>query len=155
MKIIQESNGLKNLLKRDGQVLQERRKTLSDTQKKTGRRLQGLFVFGVRYVSAFLVVLFCVLFTGCAGTENKNPAGGKDTALAGAGKNSSAVSAAETFSGQNYTVTDDAGHTVTLKGKPKRIVSVTYGTDEILKVLAGPTRIVAYSKYAGDPEISF
>ena len=155
MKIIQESNGLKNLLKRDGQVLQERRKTLSDTQKKTGRRLQGWFAFCVRYISLCLVALFYVLLTGCAGTEYKNPVGGKGTALAGAGKNSSAVSAAETFSGQNYTVTDDAGHTVTLKGKPKRIVSVTYGTDEILKVLTGPKRIVAYSRYAGDPEISF
>ena len=118
MKIIQESNGLKNYLKRDGQVFQERRKTLSDTQKKTGRRLQGWFAFCVRYISLCLVALFYVLLTGCAGTEYKNPAGGKDTALAGAGKNSSAVSAAETFSGQKYTVTDDAGHTVTLKGKP-------------------------------------
>ena len=34
-------------------------------------------------------------------------------------------------------------------------VSVTYGTDEILKTLAGPERIAAYSRHAGDPEISF
>lgn len=101
------------------------------------------------------VVLFCVLLAGCAGTDNRNKVGGKDTAPTGVGKTLPAASAVETFNRQNYTVTDDTGHKVTLKGKPQRIVSVTYGTDEILKVLTGPERIVAYSKYAGDPEISF
>ena len=54
-----------------------------------------------------------------------------------------------------YSVQDDAGRTVTLKAKPKRIVSLTYGTDEIITVLAGTDRIVAYSRHAGDSEISF
>lgn len=54
-----------------------------------------------------------------------------------------------------YSVQDDAGRTVTLKAKPKRIVSLTYGTDEIITVLAGTDRIAAYSRHAGNPEISF
>ena len=54
-----------------------------------------------------------------------------------------------------YSVKDDAGRTVTLKAKPKRIVSLTYGTDEIITVLAGTERIAAYSRHAGDSEISF
>lgn len=54
-----------------------------------------------------------------------------------------------------YSVQDDAGRTVTLKAKPRRIVSLTYGTDEIITVLAGTERIAAYSRHAGDPEISF
>lgn len=56
---------------------------------------------------------------------------------------------------ESYSVRDDAGRTVTLKAKPKRIVSLTYGTDEIITVLAGTDRIAAYSRHAGDPEISF
>ena len=36
-----------------------------------------------------------------------------------------------------------------------RIVSLTYGTDEILTALLSPGRIAAYSKYAGDDGISF
>lgn len=39
--------------------------------------------------------------------------------------------------------------------QPKRIVSLTYGTDEILTALVSTDRIASYSKYAGDDGISF
>jgi iron complex transport system substrate-binding protein len=54
-----------------------------------------------------------------------------------------------------YTVTDEAGRTLHFTGKPQRIVSLTYGTDEILTGLVDVRRIVAYCKWAGDPEITF
>ena len=77
---------------------------------------------------------------------------------AGCGKGGAAGSSsggAAVIDREAYSVQDDAGRTVTLKAKPKRIVSLTYGTDEIITALAGTERIVAYSRHAGDPEISF
>ena len=54
-----------------------------------------------------------------------------------------------------YSVTDDAGRTLHFEHKPQRIVSLTYGTDEILTDLVDIKRIMAYSRWAGDSEISF
>lgn len=54
-----------------------------------------------------------------------------------------------------YVVTDDKGRQVKISGKPMRIVSATYGTDEILAEAVDPGRIKAFSKWAGDPEITF
>lgn len=53
------------------------------------------------------------------------------------------------------TITDDSGRVISAPTHPMRIVSLTYGTDEILTSLLSPGRIVAYSKYAGDGGISF
>lgn len=50
---------------------------------------------------------------------------------------------------------DDVGTEITVPQKPSRIISLTYGTDEILMALVSPDRIAALSKYAGDPAISF
>lgn len=55
----------------------------------------------------------------------------------------------------SYAVTDDAGRIVTLRHKPVAIVSLTYGTDEILAELVGLKRIRAFSKYAGDENITW
>lgn len=55
----------------------------------------------------------------------------------------------------SYTVTDDKGRQVNLPQKPVRIVSATYGTDEILAEVVALDRIKAFSKWAGDPEITF
>lgn len=57
--------------------------------------------------------------------------------------------------GETRTVTDDSGRQVSLPMQPKRIVSLTYGTDEILTALVSTDRIASYSKYAGDDGISF
>lgn len=54
-----------------------------------------------------------------------------------------------------YTVTDDSGYTMTLAAKPKRIVSLSYGTDEMLVELVDMDRILAFSRWADDPEITF
>jgi iron complex transport system substrate-binding protein len=54
----------------------------------------------------------------------------------------------------SYTVTDSKGHVLNLVQKPKRIVSLTLGTDEILLDMISPDRIVALTKYAHDPGIS-
>lgn len=54
-----------------------------------------------------------------------------------------------------YVVTDDKGRQVKIPDKPVRIVSATYGTDEILSEIVSLDRIKAFSKWAGDPEITF
>lgn len=56
---------------------------------------------------------------------------------------------------ETRTVTDDSGRQVSLPMQPKRIVSLTYGTDEILTALVSTDHIASYSKYAGDDGISF
>lgn len=54
-----------------------------------------------------------------------------------------------------YTATDDIGRTLYFESKPQHIVSLTYGTDEILTEIVGCKRIVSYSRWAGDGNISF
>lgn len=56
---------------------------------------------------------------------------------------------------ETRSVTDDSGRTLSAPTHPTRIVSLTYGTDEILTALVPSERIVSYSKYAGDDGISF
>lgn len=56
---------------------------------------------------------------------------------------------------ETRSMTDDAGRTISAPIHPTRIVSLTYGTDEILTSLLSSGRIAAYSKYAGDDGISF
>lgn len=56
---------------------------------------------------------------------------------------------------ETRSVTDDSGRTLSAPTHPKRIVSLTYGTDEILTALVSTDRIASYSKYAGDDGISF
>ena len=100
------------------------------------------------FVLFLLVFLQLVLLAGCKQTT---PAEDKTHSAV---KSSSEVKSA----GENresYSAKDDTGRTLVFKTKPRRIVSVTYGTDEILKTLAGPERIAAYSRHAGDSEISF
>lgn len=54
-----------------------------------------------------------------------------------------------------YSVVDDVGRKLSFERKPTRIVSLTYGTDEILVALVDLKRIRAFSRWAGDQEISF
>ena len=100
-------------------------------------------------ITFFLLIFILITFlaTGC-GTDSASGAAGSS-----AGNKKAAASVQQNPSA--YAVKEDAGRTVVLKARPQRIVSVTYGTDEILKALAGPERMVAYSRHAGDPEISF
>jgi len=52
------------------------------------------------------------------------------------------------------TLTDGAGNQVTIKAQPQHIVSATLGTDEILMSLVDPSRLVAITVNALDPEQS-
>ena len=54
----------------------------------------------------------------------------------------------------SYTVTDDTGVTLQFNQKPKRIVSYSISTDEILMALVEPQRIIALSRLVDDPGIS-
>ena len=74
--------------------------------------------------------------------------------LVGCGAKTQAPSASPEAS-TAYTVTDDAGRKLSFAKKPSRIVSLTYGTDEILTEVVDAKRIQAYSRWAGDNEISF
>lgn len=103
-----------------------------------------------RFIILFLMVLF--LFTMLCGCKQDAPAEDKTHSAVTSSLN---VKPAGENPGQSYSAKDDTGRTLVFKTKPCRIVSVTYGTDEILKTLAGPERIAAYSRHAGDPEISF
>ena len=103
-----------------------------------------------RFIILFLFLLF--LLTLLCGCKQAAPAEEKAHSAV---KISSDVKPAGGNPEQSYSAKDDTGRTLVFKTKPSRIVSVTYGTDEILKTLAGPERIAAYSRHAGDPEISF
>ena len=74
--------------------------------------------------------------------------------LVGCGAKTQAPSASPEAS-TAYTVTDDAGRKLSFAKKTSRIVSLTYGTDEILTEVVDTKRIQAYSRWAGDNEISF
>ncbi len=54
----------------------------------------------------------------------------------------------------SYTVTDDTGVTLQFTEKPKRIVSYSISTDEILMALVEPERIAALSRLVDDPSVS-
>jgi iron complex transport system substrate-binding protein len=51
-------------------------------------------------------------------------------------------------------VRDGSGQPVTIEARPKRIVSQTLGTDEILLAICSPERIVGLGKFALDPKYS-
>ena len=58
-------------------------------------------------------------------------------------------------SSSNRVVVDDSGQSVSLPAHPSRIISLTYGTDEILLDLVEEDRVIGISKYSGNPDISF
>lgn len=77
----------------------------------------------------FLTLFFCVLlFSGCGKVMTEN---------------------------HQRQLVDDTGQSVSLPSHPSRIVSLTYGTDEILLGLVDTSRVTALSRYAGNPDISF
>ncbi|MDO4177942.1 MAG: ABC transporter substrate-binding protein [Phascolarctobacterium sp.] len=54
-----------------------------------------------------------------------------------------------------YTAVDEAGRTLTFEKIPTRIVSLSYPTDEIVTALVPQEHILSYSKWSGDPNISY
>ena len=65
-----------------------------------------------------------------------------------------AAAAAAPAAGFPRTVTDGGGRTVRLLAKPRRIVSQTLGTDEILFSMVPPDRLVGLSPLVHDPKYS-
>lgn len=84
----------------------------------------------MKFLFAILLSVLTAFSAGCLGGQNENSAARR-------------------------TVTDDAGRSISIPARPSRIVSLSYGTDEILTALVAPERIRAYSKYAGDEGITF
>ena len=82
------------------------------------------------------MILMLIILTGCNNEK-------KDSSVQNS-KN-------ELFS---YTVTDDTGLTLRFTEKPKRIVSYSISTDEILMALVKPERIAALSRLVDDPGVS-
>ncbi len=64
------------------------------------------------------------------------------------------LAAGSCFAQYPLTVKDDSGHEVTLRARPRRIISLTLPTDEILLSLVDPSRILALTTFASDPGIS-
>lgn len=54
-----------------------------------------------------------------------------------------------------YTAVDEEGRTLSFEKVPTRILSLSYPTDEIVTDLVPQERILSYSKWSGDPNISY
>jgi iron complex transport system substrate-binding protein len=103
----------------------------------------------------------CLALTAAAAllTSACGAASGAASATASSGRAAqpAAASASATPAATAYplTVTDDTGRSVIIPAAPRRIVSLTLGTDEILAALVGPSRLVGVTTYASDPGSSF
>ena len=90
-------------------------------------------------MKSFLVLAIILAVLSFSGCKNENA-------------NSTSANAIKTQS--SYTVTDDTGVTLQFTEKPKRIVSYSISTDEILMALVEPERIAALSRLVDDPGVS-
>ena len=88
------------------------------------------------YIIFSVLLLLCVVLSGCKNGKTDEPS-----------KNTAELQS-------SYTVTDDTGLTLLFTEKPKRIVSYSISTDEILMALVKPERIVALSRLVDDPGVS-
>lgn len=104
--------------------------SLAETSARRSVQLQ-IRGFVMKRFLAFLLTMVCIIaMLGC-GNQAKNDMTPKE-----------------------HQVTDAVGNKVSLPTKPKRIVSLTLGTDEIIMDLVEPERIVALSHLADDEGIS-
>ena len=96
---------------------------------KRNQNVTNLIVF-------IFLLLLVLLFPGCKNSK----------------ADSSSITSANVAS--SYTITDDTGVTLQFTEKPKRIVSYSISTDEILMALVEPERIAALSRLVDDPGVS-
>ena len=82
------------------------------------------------------------------------PAGALGLQAAGSGERSVEREPARPGESGLIAFTDDAGDRVLVPPKPRRIVSLTMFTDEVLLELVGPERLAAVSLFAADPAVS-
>lgn len=73
-------------------------------------------------------------------------------AFAGCGNNKKET---ESKSKVLYTAVDEEGRTLSFDKVPTRIISLSYPTDEIVTDLVPQERILSYSRWSGDPNISY
>lgn len=98
---------------------------------------------------AALGLLVCI--TACSQGTPAPPASG---ASASANAKTNANAGAGEAAGFPRTLRDSTGETLTLSASPRRIVSQTLGTDEILFAICPRDRLVAFSPFARDAEYS-
>ncbi len=118
-----------------------------------GRRRTGSRILIALPVSLTLLATACGAGSGAASRGSGSSSSVSAASTPVAAPSASAASPAGTT--YPLTITDDAHRTVTIAAKPKRIVSLTLGTDEILFSLVSPSRIVGVSSDASDPTMSF
>ncbi len=91
------------------------------------------------------LLISCTLLTSACGANSPSNQTAQSThATSGLGAN-------QAFP---ITLTDDAGHVVTLKQAPLQIVSATEGTDEILSALVPKSHIAMVTAFSSDPNYS-
>ena len=103
-----------------------------------------------RLVSLMVCVLFLPALLALAGAarERREPATSPQEPAA---ESAPAVGGAVRYP---LTVVDDQGNAVVILEKPKRIVSLTLFTDEVLLELVDRSRILAVTAFSSDPAIS-
>lgn len=113
-----------------------------DTLSESGRRGNYLFVAIIVVVTAGAVV----------GVEALRRFGARPDA----GRPSAHPEAAADAGGSGFPrqVTDGSGRPLTIEARPRRIVSQTLGTDEILLAICSPERIAGLGKFALNPKYS-
>lgn len=109
----------------------------------SGTRRKGSYLF----VTVIIVIVGAVLSIEALRRFSSRPAAEKPNAQ------SESVAAPKSLSFPRQ-VRDGSGQMVTFEAPPRRIVSQTLGTDEILLAICAPERIVGLGKFALDPKYS-
>lgn len=118
-----------------------------------------------------VILLFSAVLSGCGGTTGQEQPGGQtlESTTVSTAQN---VSSAQTAAEENVSsaqapaeesaaadkfplkVTDAGGFEMTIASEPKRIISLTLGSDEMLLGFVDKSRILAITSYADDAGIS-
>ncbi len=107
----------------------------------------------IRVLAGLLVVAVSLATAACgAGGSTRDHASGSVASLPRGGSVAGRGVASTVYP---LRLVDDAGHTVIIPRKPRRIVSLTLGTDEILLGLGQRSRLVGVTNLAANPTMSF
>lgn len=105
-----------------------------------------------KWLAAAVVLTGAVALAGCgAGANTANTGNTVGNATGGSGNQTASQT---TQTAYPLSVTDQAGHPVTIKKQPVRIASVTEGTDEILSGLVPKSDVVMVTSDATNPTYS-
>jgi len=103
-----------------------------------------------------LLLTILVFLSGCGTQQGKQQEVQNDTKQGTQHNTQQEKSTTSDEANQSFPlkVTDANGYEMTIPEEPKRIVSLTLGSDEILMDLVDKSRILALTRYADDPGIS-